>query len=70
MTTEPNNSAFPYVLEDEPAPGLTKREYFAAMALQGILAADLDHLDIDDKCIMAVNYANQLIRTLNNPSYL
>lgn len=32
--------AFPIMYEDESYEGLTKREYFAAMAMQGILAND------------------------------
>lgn len=42
--TKPNESAYPHldescqrVDETEHAPGLTKREYFAAMAMQGLL---------------------------------
>lgn len=34
MSTDPNESAYP----DRNNPGLTKREYFAAMALKGILS--------------------------------
>lgn len=42
--TNPNHSAYPaFIFENERAigssEGLTKREYFAAMALQGLLAA-------------------------------
>lgn len=42
--TRPHDSAFPYVNQDDPSmpadvePGLTKREYFAGLALQGLLA--------------------------------
>lgn len=37
--TKPNNSACPIIAEDYIIDGgLTKREYFAAMALQGMLA--------------------------------
>lgn len=34
MSTDPNESAYP----DRNNPGLTKREYFASMALKGILS--------------------------------
>lgn len=46
--------------------GLTKREYFAAMALQGILADD-SKLSINSKFVsgLAVEYADALIKALN-----
>lgn len=52
-------------------PGLTKRELFAAMAMQGILAADLNWSDVPPKTIpqelsnLAVRYADALIAALN-----
>lgn len=36
--TNPNNCAFPADAHTQSEGGLTKREYFAAMAMQGILA--------------------------------
>lgn len=50
--------------------GLTKREYFAAMALQGLLANDwAEYRSKDEGCGMisaaAVNYADALIEQLN-----
>lgn len=46
--------------------GLTKREYFAAMALQGIMSRnDLSELDISDKVRLATDYADSLIEALN-----
>ena len=33
-----NSPAFPVITDGHGDPGLTKREYFAAMAMQGILA--------------------------------
>jgi len=36
--TNPNNSAFPADAHTQSEGGLTKREYFAAMAMQGILS--------------------------------
>jgi hypothetical protein len=46
--------------------GLTKREYFAAMAMQGMIGNryfDLRNLDIISKC--AVQQADALIEALN-----
>ena len=47
--------------------GLTKREYFAAMAMQGILAAQTatGYLDPNTAASMAVRQATRLIRLLN-----
>ena len=51
---------------DSPNAGLTKREYFAAMALQGIIA-NKDGLDIKIERIVesAVDTADALIEELN-----
>lgn len=71
MTTYPNDTAFP--LKNEPNfddyPGLTKREYFAAMALQGILANDFFQ-DSEPKLLSkkAVEAADYLIEALNHPT--
>lgn len=49
--------------------GLTKREYFAAAALQGLLAAEPDYsLSIEHIAVTAVGYADELIRALNRQS--
>jgi hypothetical protein len=48
--------------------GLTKREYFAAMALQGIIAAHNIYengIDNEVNAKTAVNAADELIKTLN-----
>lgn len=47
--------------------GLTKREYFAVMAMQGILAdKKLYHSDdMESACADAVKMADQLIKQLN-----
>ena len=63
--TEPSNFAFPY---HDPADtwleeGLTKREYFAAMAMQGILARGSFSRGFVAK--HAVDYADALIDALN-----
>ena len=42
--------------------GLTKREYFAAMAMQGLLASDRFIPNIGDE---SVSRADRLIKTLN-----
>ena len=46
------------------ANGLTKREYFAAMALKGILSQDDSRPS--DAATWAVEYADALIDALNN----
>lgn len=53
--------------------GLTKREYFAAMAMQGLLSRGIGITDTDKICItnaqavgnLAVLHANALIEALN-----
>ena len=57
----PDSPAFPYSVDDES--GLSKREYFAAMALQGIMASG-KALPADPGK-MAVIFADQLIEALN-----
>ena len=47
--------------------GLTKREYFAAMAMQGLLANDSGL--ITSKARDAVQAAEALIEILNKPKY-
>ena len=42
--------------------GLTKREYFAAMAMQGVLASEFEY---DDVAKAALNFADNLIKELN-----
>lgn len=64
--SKPDSAAFPYLdsqgylLE----PGLTKRELFAAIALQGLLANGADGA-IGDYATDAVKYADALIQELN-----
>ena len=53
-------------LPDSLVHGLTKREYFAAMALQGLLAGDtIQHLSYQSDARTAVEYADYLIQALN-----
>lgn len=69
MKTEPNDLAYPFVetgdMRGESVNlGLTKREYFAAMAMQAFIGADPDsaYVTIADE---AVKYADALIERLN-----
>ena len=45
--------------------GLTKREYFAAMAMQGILASNRTQKTETSLSKLAVYYADALIKALN-----
>lgn len=63
MSTHPNQSAFPI---GETTHGLTKRELFAAMAMQGILASPFD-CGFDKVNEIAVVQADGLIAALNKP---
>ena len=68
--TQPNESAYPIVGADFPTThGLSKREYFAAIALQGLLSSS--QLEIPDNVQptvvvpeLAVEYADGLIQAL------
>jgi hypothetical protein len=51
--------------DDAPQDGLTKREYFAAMALQGILSHLTTRVNAEDVTKAAVLVADQLIIELN-----
>lgn len=66
--TNPNDSVFPEseLLEGgtvTTVSGLTKREYFAAMALNGLLSQEDDYHRLAD--IKAVEFADALIAALN-----
>jgi len=65
METKANEQAYPNI-QVPSLKGLTKREYFAAMALQGIIA-NKDGLDIKIERIVesAVDTADALIEELN-----
>lgn len=69
----PNENAFPYVVtgleEFTVHPGLTKREYFAAMAMQGTISSDPAHCnptpnEVRSVATDAVFYADALIEAL------
>lgn len=71
----PNDQAFPCFNGDQftPTLGLTKREYFAAMAMQGLLAHNCDHFkdsDLEKEGVAnrSVQMADALIAELNNES--
>ena len=68
--TEPYERAFPVVEDDQ---GLTKREFFAAIALAGLLACPVSQLgpqgEIPSNAAQAaVRYADALIEALNEPT--
>lgn len=70
MKIDPNAQAFPVSLQS--TPGLTKREYFAAMAMQGILSSsDCAHGGYSSAGLAAaaaVVQADAIIDALNNES--
>jgi hypothetical protein len=67
MKTDPTDTAFPTETLDYQY-GLTKREYFAGIALQGVLADSKREYEDDalkEPCDLAVAYADALIAALN-----
>ena len=50
--------------DDHPAPGLTKREYFAGRALQGILSNSNTHVEDPVIAALAVKIADELLVAL------
>lgn len=71
MQTRKDDSVFPYNHEQEDGsfvsnPGLSKREYFAILALQGLLNVPFtDESYFDEIPAIAVGLANELIKALN-----
>jgi hypothetical protein len=66
METKKNESAFPIIAEDYIIDGgLTKREYFAAMALQGLLTDNESPNSREEFAGYAVKFADALIEELN-----
>lgn len=52
-------------VQTTPVLALSKRELFAAMALQGILSCpDLRNLGNREACVLAISYADQLLERL------
>lgn len=66
MKTKPDDQAYACAASNGHDPGMTKREWFAGMALQGMIASDrLEINDFDKMSIYAVSHANKLIEWLN-----
>ncbi|NJN89438.1 MAG: hypothetical protein HC840_13070 [Leptolyngbyaceae cyanobacterium RM2_2_4] len=70
MRTNSADTAFPsQIFFDEHlvdcSDGLTKREYFAAMAMQGLLARDVAGIGAEANAKAAVEQADALINWLN-----
>jgi hypothetical protein len=69
MKTDGNDSAFPLGQHVGLMPGLTKREYFAAMAMQGMIATDPKISPVEDLGSDVANwsvlFADALIEALN-----
>ena len=69
MKTKPNDNAFPeFIKGDVQESGLTKREWFAGMAMQGLVRHSNVHgviIGINQLCIDAIKYAYALIEELN-----
>lgn len=73
MSIMANDSAFPIVLSgEEYCHGMTKREYFAAMAMQGLMTSIRTSVDPDQAfphggfAELAVKQADALIKALND----
>ena len=65
MRTEPNDVAYPVVMPNgELYPGLTKREYFAGLAMQGNISASRDWT-YTQEAEAAILSADALIAELN-----
>jgi hypothetical protein len=62
MKTDPNAPAFANATQNPNLIGMTKREYFAAFALEGLLAKDLSANNASSR---AVQFADDLIKQLN-----
>jgi hypothetical protein len=74
MKTYPNDTAHPVIHQNQDGTiqydvnfGLTKREYFVAMAMQGMLSADtgFDRITMDYIAESAVMQADIIIEKLN-----
>jgi hypothetical protein len=76
--TKANDCAYPADNQTQTEGGLTKREYFAAMAMQGLCLNGAYSKQIQDQCeanetttsiaiaVYAVDLADELIKVLNN----
>lgn len=63
--TKPEDTAFPFSPSTNSHCGLTKREYFAIRALEGLLANSSLNVTKSDEVSLAVEYADLLIAELN-----
>jgi len=63
MKTIGNYCAFPAGMNDNQ--GLTKREYFAIMALQGLLAGADFNMQLNELVLQSLSCADALIKALN-----
>jgi hypothetical protein len=63
--TKANDTAYPIETELHTCYGLTKREFFAAMAMQGMLSNPNNNADSDITAIRARKQADELIKELN-----
>lgn len=59
-----NESAFPIIDGIKPEYGLTKREYFAGLAMQGILAGAFGQGTTGQCVELSVEYADALLEEL------
>lgn len=69
MSTKRNDGAFPVSynkVEETVFEGMTKREYFAIMIMQGLTVANMPFEDSYQKARMAVLEADALIEILDN----
>ena len=77
--TKPNQTTFPIVSDHDIAidfEGLTKREYFAGHAMQGLISAQAPFSDIGSDTMLggkfvaeqSLIYADALIAQLNTPA--
>ena len=61
QTISPNDGVF-----NHPPIGLTKREYFAGLAMQTLLKDRSHKKQIDDVCEKSVRVADELLKQLEN----
>lgn len=67
--TEGHEPIYPVTHAMHYSTGLNKREHFASLALQGMLAnSNTTRLGINDMVKLSIKAADELIEQLNNPS--
>lgn len=73
MSTDPEANAYPVVTADGDGNsviqehGLTKREHFAALAMQGLASKNNSTHEVETCAQVAVGMADALIAALNKP---